>query len=336
MSKPKIFIGSSTESLKFAQAVQSNLDYVANITIWTQGFKPSNYIVEELERISNNIDFAILILSPDDISIIRAKKYKTVRDNIIFELGFFIAKLGRERTFLVIPRDTEKFLLPGDLDGLIPLTFDLNNKELRSTFGSVAFRIEEVIQKLGCLENKVSEFILNPDKITSSKSRAEHYEFTSKLLSSAEKSVYIIERTPVLLFGPRYLWYEKNYYDALNTIAKKTLNSNFLCSCLYCLEDTKKELNDSNLKKVVANLKRYKEIEKKSKGRFSITSIPQYLGSFLVSDQNSSVWFKGNTNSISIYQENNEMFAKTLIEIFNRLNQNSIKSFDVLVSELNL
>jgi predicted nucleotide-binding protein len=43
----------------------------------------------------------------------------TIRDNVIFELGFFIEKLGKKRCFIVMPDDID-FQIPTDLVGITP------------------------------------------------------------------------------------------------------------------------------------------------------------------------------------------------------------------------
>jgi predicted nucleotide-binding protein len=39
-------------------------------------------------------DFAIAIAQPDDVTKTRGKRKNTPRDNVIFELGFFMGRLG--------------------------------------------------------------------------------------------------------------------------------------------------------------------------------------------------------------------------------------------------
>jgi predicted nucleotide-binding protein len=55
---PKLFIGSSTKGLPIANAIQENLDYDADITIWNQGiFELSAIILSDLEKIVKNFHF---------------------------------------------------------------------------------------------------------------------------------------------------------------------------------------------------------------------------------------------------------------------------------------
>ena len=120
MDKPRIFIGSSKEGLDVANAIHDNLDEFAEVTIWTQGvFKLSSVIITTLVNSLNKYDFAIFIFSPDDITNLRGIDYSTVRDNVIFETGLFIAKLGINRVFFLKPRDQTDIHLPSDLLGMI-------------------------------------------------------------------------------------------------------------------------------------------------------------------------------------------------------------------------
>ena len=66
---------------------------------------------------------------------------QVVRDNVIFEFGLFIGKLGPEPVFFVIPRG-EELHLPSDLLGLTPLTFDPHRTDhnLRAALGPCAKR----------------------------------------------------------------------------------------------------------------------------------------------------------------------------------------------------
>lgn len=109
--KPRIFIGSSVESLPIADAINQNLDHSSEVTIWRNGtFNLSSTTIDSLVLKASSVDYAIFIFSPDDISIIRNIEDKVVRDNVIFELGLFIGTIGKERCYIVKPRNTELHL----------------------------------------------------------------------------------------------------------------------------------------------------------------------------------------------------------------------------------
>lgn len=124
--KPRVFIGSSVEGLDIAYSIQENLSYDANCTVWTQGiFKLSNYALDSLINALENFDFGIFVFNPDDIINIRSVQFNSVRDNVVFELGLFIGKLGKERVFYVTPDKAENFHLPSDLQGVIAGKYEL-------------------------------------------------------------------------------------------------------------------------------------------------------------------------------------------------------------------
>lgn len=117
--KPKVFIGSSVEGIKIANAIQSQLERSCEITIWKDGvFKLSESTLESLENILIDMEYAIFVFSPDDISKIRDEEKFTVRDNVLFEFGLFVGKLGRGRVFFITPENTKDLHLPTDVLGI--------------------------------------------------------------------------------------------------------------------------------------------------------------------------------------------------------------------------
>jgi predicted nucleotide-binding protein len=148
--KPRMFIGSSVESLDLANVIQENLDYDATTTVWNQGiFELSNSTLESLVNALENFDFGVFVFSPDDISQIRKEKLNTVRDNVIFEFGLFIGKLGRNKVFFVIPRETADFHLPSDLLGITSGVYDNKREDgnVKAALGPFCNQVRERLKK---------------------------------------------------------------------------------------------------------------------------------------------------------------------------------------------
>jgi Predicted nucleotide-binding protein containing TIR-like domain len=122
--KPKVFIGSSSEGLEIAYALQSNLEDDGEITVWTQDvFRPSEFVLESLLKQLDTADVGIFVFSPDDTVVIRGGEHPAVRDNVILEVGLYVGRLGRDRCFIVLPRGSNP-RLPSDLLGVTILNFD--------------------------------------------------------------------------------------------------------------------------------------------------------------------------------------------------------------------
>ncbi|TXK84076.1 TIR domain-containing protein [Paenibacillus sp. N3.4] len=100
VGKAKLFIGSSAESIDVAEALQANLHYSFDVTVWSQLlFPPSNTTLAPLIKQAKTSDFAVFVFQPDDLTLLRDLVVSTVRDNVILELGLFIGQLGLERTY---------------------------------------------------------------------------------------------------------------------------------------------------------------------------------------------------------------------------------------------
>ena len=83
-------------------------------------------IIEKFEDYSD-VNFAIVLLSPDDIAYSKDKppedKKFRARQNVIFELGFFVGKLGREHVFILY-REEHNFEFPSDYSGICYIPYD--------------------------------------------------------------------------------------------------------------------------------------------------------------------------------------------------------------------
>lgn len=80
---------------------------------------------------SSDVTFAIILLSADDIAYKKTDeqnnaKYRA-RQNVIFELGYFIGKLGRERVF-ALHEVEDNLEIPSDYNGVLFVPFDKPGK----------------------------------------------------------------------------------------------------------------------------------------------------------------------------------------------------------------
>jgi tetratricopeptide (TPR) repeat protein len=156
--KPRAFVGSSVEGLAVAYAIQQNLLYDAEITVWSQGvFALSRGAVESLLEVLTSSDFGIFVMTPDDIATIRKETSSVIRDNVLFELGLFMGKLGRDRAFFVMPDNVADLHLPSDLVGLTPAKYEgaRTDGNMQAATGPACQSIRQQIKKLGLLPNRV-------------------------------------------------------------------------------------------------------------------------------------------------------------------------------------
>lgn len=152
--KPRMFIASSVEHLDLAYAAQEGLEHDVEPTVWSQGvFAPSRTVMASLIDELDQSDFGLFILAPDDITAIRDTSKKTVRDNVIFELGLFVGRLGCDRCFLIVPRGVDDLHLPTDLLGLIPAAFDPDRQDgnMVAALGPACNRIRKALLRLGAV-----------------------------------------------------------------------------------------------------------------------------------------------------------------------------------------
>ena len=118
------FVASSSENLHIAHAIQENLEArEIVVTCWDQSDSTS-FVLDALTAELMRVDFGIFVFTPDDKTEIREASTRSVRDNVLFELGLFIGRFGRERAFIVTPRGHQDMRIPTDIRGLNLIQYD--------------------------------------------------------------------------------------------------------------------------------------------------------------------------------------------------------------------
>ena len=81
-------------------------------------------IIDKFEEEARDVGYAVVILTPDDEGRLRnseADMSARARQNVIFELGFFAAALGRKHVCAIVKGNLE---IPSDYDGVVYITYD--------------------------------------------------------------------------------------------------------------------------------------------------------------------------------------------------------------------
>ncbi len=147
----KVFIVSSVESLPIARAIQNALKHDPfTVTVWTDGvFRAAQYTLSSIEEAIDDSDFAIAIAHADDMTASRGKDWPSPRDNVIFELGLFMGRLGMARAILMEPRE-EKVKLPSDMAGVTTIPYSWEpGKDAAARMAPACNELRDYIKGMG-------------------------------------------------------------------------------------------------------------------------------------------------------------------------------------------
>ncbi len=145
--KPKVFIGSSSTGKAVAQTVRELLEEGGQIEVevWHKKFKVGETYIDVLLRALEEFDFAVLVITADDERIREEIQVLTMRDNVLFELGLFMGRLGRHRAIMLYD-EKQKATLPSDLGGIHVATFSgTENSDLKAALQASCDEIREYI-----------------------------------------------------------------------------------------------------------------------------------------------------------------------------------------------
>lgn len=107
-------------------------------------------VIEKFEKYGSDVAYAFILLTPDEIAYLsnedslpdnERKKEKRARPNVIFEFGYFVGKLTRNRVCCLYTGDVE---IPSDLKGLV-------YKRYHNSVEEVAYSIQKDLKAVGIL-----------------------------------------------------------------------------------------------------------------------------------------------------------------------------------------
>lgn len=153
--RPKIFIGSSQQNIRIAHLLRQQLEKQfekggVEAIIWDEGiFNLNRGFLEDLMNQIDGFDFAILVFAADDVTLSKAELNFSTRDNVLFELGLFMGRLGRDRVFVAYDNSIH-LKKPADLEGVTFATYDgsrILSSNARKVMSKAARRIADEIKK---------------------------------------------------------------------------------------------------------------------------------------------------------------------------------------------
>ena len=238
--KPKLFVGSSVEGLGVAYAVQQNLKHQAEVTVWDQGiFRLSDSALDSLIQLLDRVDFGVFVFTPDDIVNIRGEENRAIRDNVLFELGLFIGRLGKGRSFILMPDERKDIHLPTDLIGMTPATYETGRTDnnFQAATGPASHEFRQHIVSLGS-KSKGTESPSTPQsEVNSSESKS--LENTRPMVEQIEGKAEApqVEDTQIVEADKANwldLYYENKYEESISLLEKE----------LETTEDEKQKINN--------------------------------------------------------------------------------------------
>lgn len=78
-------------------------------------------IIEKFEEYAKDVNFAVILLTADDK--IEGTESFRARQNVVFEMGYFMGALGRDHVMCLVQENVET---PGDIDGVVYTNIDKN------------------------------------------------------------------------------------------------------------------------------------------------------------------------------------------------------------------
>lgn len=151
--KPRIFIGSSSEGLYVAEYVKNYFSADYDCVVWNDDvFKYNKSFLETLLNSASLFDFGFLIFTKDDLAVVRDECFEEARDNVLFEYGLFLGRLGVERAFILAEEGVK---IPSDFLGITLVQVATAD----GTGGKKGVLVDQLVKELSKLKSLIDDYV---------------------------------------------------------------------------------------------------------------------------------------------------------------------------------
>jgi hypothetical protein len=156
-------VGSSLEQVEIAEAIALYLDKIGEVFFWQNISRAGTPFIYSVSEMSSICDFAVFIFNPDDKLNSRGGEFQSIRDNVLFEFGLFIGRIGYERTFAITDQHTNPKIM-SDYQGVTLIKYDGSASDIKNSAHNVYLQLKYIINRLGTFEQNKSVEIKEDSK----------------------------------------------------------------------------------------------------------------------------------------------------------------------------
>ena len=271
-----IFIGSSTEAakkgllLQIARIVEENGHTPICWNRTPSVFEPGMFTLEALEELSERekIEASIFLFSHDDTVWYRGEEAGKPRDNVIFEHGLFLGKLGRNKSIIL---KCDKVDLPSDLLGVTYINYSEGarfrgeielNQWLKGITEDSRIRCENektnfapadiyVFSNLEAAKPQIMESLKEASEIRILANKGlEFFGSDSSVIPLADVAQFVnLRRLKMLLLSPDSPWVNRGFMALRKYESLEDFKSELRSTHVIVEMGIKKTIRDLNLKK---------------------------------------------------------------------------------------
>lgn len=114
LDRPSVFLASAGKAERVASELSSAIEVLGlDVIHWPRDFHTSRPILEEIRLAAFIAKYAVILLTPDDRVLDESERWRP-RENVLFEMGYFMNALGADRVAVVVNSATA---VPSDYGG---------------------------------------------------------------------------------------------------------------------------------------------------------------------------------------------------------------------------